>query len=88
MKQYDYCYTNTDGLLRLVGLFTDRRTWADGHPGQFPLHFKIFTSHSTQNKVGHFAETFFPAKLLATEETKTNTTRANIHPQYKRYYNT
>jgi len=38
--------------------------------------------HSTENRV--ISETFFSANLLAAaEETKPNTTKANIHPGHK-----
>jgi len=34
--------------------------------------------------VGHNSETFFPANLFATtEENKSNTTKASIHPEHK-----
>jgi len=40
-------------------------------------------SHPTQHKIGDFGDVF-PANLLArTEETKLNTTKANIHPKHK-----
>jgi len=68
-----FCQNITFETVQMTNMFFDENQ----------VHYDINILHPTWHKIGHFGDVLHRQSVCSNEETKPNTTKANIHQEHK-----